>query len=543
MNQRRSGERGMSISMAVLAMTMVAMIMLYVGTQTLNSIYTARKKSDRSVGMAAGDSGIEKYRAALQIGLADETNNFVLDEAALKRLVNGQTNVTVESNERTSKPAGMADVNASIPRAARFTVVEKGTDTIGYWQLYHVIPPLYYESAGRPATDLVVYIRAWATGAAGGAITTKPRIFRVEYRPGLFSDYQSVTDAPFWAKNGGGVSTNFRVDGPIHSNGYSYLTWLNTFPDNSSGTGIYFEAPPTCSGRAKFSTSQGAQIDVPGATCRTALTKSRKTARQLSLLGVEDVFAKMSTRCSSGTNPIVQCVNGGGPYDMWLGYQSVRVQGPGVSRTFNLIGRAGGDSRTLALLVDGEVRLRGKLTMAPGVAGRLTIAARRRTATDRRPQVTLLGTSGGVVGAADPRHTSVGLVTQGDIVLSSTRGSCLTSVNMAAIAEAGSVTVSPEYVTVAPPAVDLNRVRCSNPFRLFGSFSGHGQTIPSMGWRLLDGTEYSMGYTSASFSYNPNLFLNPPPFFPIATPWGVTEVKDANDRCLAGTSAGDPRCE
>src|SRR5690242_20895657 len=28
-------------------------------------------------------------------------------------------------------------------------------------------------------------------------ITTKPRVFRVEYRPGWFSDYQSVTDAPF----------------------------------------------------------------------------------------------------------------------------------------------------------------------------------------------------------------------------------------------------------------------------------------------------------------------------------------------------------
>jgi hypothetical protein len=534
---RRHREAGMSISMAVLALTIVAMIMLYVGTQTLNSLVTARTKQDRSVGMAAGDSAIEKYRAALHQRLADESNNFILDEAALNLLVREQAGTRVVSNQTTSVAAGMRDVSARIPLTARFTVVEDGTDSTGYWQVYDVLQPRYYDNpaGGRPASDLIVYIRAWATEKGGTTITTKPRIFRVEYRPGYFSDYQSVTDAPFFVRD----NPTYTINGPVHSNGYTFVDWLARDAAGTSHTGIWFERAPACGAQAKFSTSQDAPIVVPGGSCAAARASARRSARQISLLGTEDTFAKMQSRCGAA---IMQCRTGGGTYVVRLGASSVSISSSLGNEVINLV--PGPDSDSLALLLDGDVRLSGALSVGPGRAGRVTIATRRRTTSDRRPQVYLQATSGGVVGAADPNHSSVGVITQGDVVLDTPPIGCLQRVNLAAISSAGSVTIPPELVTIAPPTIDLAAKACGR-LVLDGSFSAHGQLITSIRWPDVrtGGWTATAGYPEPTLQYNRNLFLTPPPFFPTATPWSVTKVKDANDSCLIGPSSGDPRCE
>lgn len=524
----------MSIAMAVLAITMVAMIMLYVGTQALNSMYTARKKSDRSVGMAAGDSAIEKYRVALQSGLADETNGYTLDMAAMQALVRGQGNITVKPNSQVPEMRLLSPVLSSVPRSAQLTVIERGTDTIGYWQVYHVQQPYYLQSS--PAQDLVIYLRAWATGPNGGTITTKPRIFRVEYRPGYFSDYQVVTDAPFNIRDLGNVT----VDGPIHSNGYRYLDWLALDSTNQPRTGIYFEGSPTCTSRARFSTSQNQGIVVPGGSCASARASARRDARQISLLGAEPVFRKIQDRCGVG-NGVAQCVlQGRSSYDVQLSSGGVFVDG----RPYTLR-NTGPDSASLALVFDGDVILHGALS-ANGRAGRVTIATRRTNAGDRRPSVYLRNKGGEpTVGAGDGR-SSVGVVTQGDVVMDGApMFGCLRNVNLAAISTAGSVTIDPTKVTIAPPPVNLNGSDCGQ-VRLNGSFSGHGQQVLAMRWtdaRRPGSFTPIVGYSRWTLSYSRNLFLTPPPFFPIATPWGVTKVKDADSRCLVGSGLGDPTCE
>ncbi|MCB0878812.1 MAG: hypothetical protein KDC46_07510 [Thermoleophilia bacterium] len=517
-------ESGMSISMVVLALVIVAMIMLYVGTQTLNSLYTTRKKSDRSVGMAAGDSGIEKVRLALQAGLMHETDGYTLSLQDLQKLIDGQAGATIVSNASTSDAAGMSPVRLADPNA-RYTVREAGTDTIGYWQVYAVVPPHYLGTQ----SDLTVYVRAWATAPNSAKIVTQPRIFRVEYRPSFFSDYQMVSDAPVFVKD----NPLWTIDGPLHSNGYPGQDFLTSpVPGGPTKTGIWFDKAPTCNGRGAFSTSQGAAITVPGASCSSQKSKATKNARQLSLLGAEASFRQIEQRCGLA---MVRCFDGqASSFKVKLGYESVKVNGTKIPLV-----QSGADSKSLTILLDADATVSGALSMGPATAGRLTIALRRRNASDRQPQVQLLGP--GVVGAAAPTKDTVGIVAQGDVVLP-LPPSCISAANLAVLSESGSVTVPPEFVTLAPPAVKLGGRECST-VTFTGSFSTHGTFLSSIKWPDVrtGGSTPSVGYRTVALHYNRNLFLNPPPFFPTALPWAVTNVKDADTSCLA-QSVGEPTC-
>ena len=529
----RHDERGMSMSMAIFAMTMVAFLMLYVGSQALNSMYSARKKSENSVGMAAGDSAVEKIRTALQGGLIDEANDFQLDETALNLLVQEQDKTKVIPNSKAPGYASMVPVRLPDPGRLHFTVREEGSDSVGYWQVFDVLHPRFHSAAPN---EVVFYVRAWATATTSDTITTKPRVFRVEYRPGWFSDFQSVTDAPFFIKD----NVNVTISGPIHSNGYSVVDFLAMNDAGVTQRGIWFKDAPTCTAGAKFSTSQDTGIRVPGGKgCDSYTANAKKNARQLSLLGVQSTFQRIQNRCANGYG-LVYCPTGAASYDVRLGNQSVRVNG----RRYDLRNRPG--SGSLVLLLDGDVVIHGALTMPSDRAGRVTIAARRRNATDRQPQVHLRGDISSVVGAQDPTKDTVGIINQGDIILDTPNyGSCMSRVNVAAISQSGSVTIPPEFVTLAPPAYRLDTLGCDGASVFYGSFAGHGQFIPSIKWPDIRGGGWTptVGYSRPTFAYNPNLALNPAPYFPTATPWGVTKAKDANARCLVAPNAGDPRCE
>ena len=532
---RQHGERGASIAMAILALTMVAFIMLYVGSQALNSMYTARKKSDNSVGMAAGDSAIEKVRVALHAGLASEVNDFMLTETDLKLLTSQQKEITVIKNSAAPGYSSMVPVLLKDP-ATQYTVREPGSDTIGYWQIFNVIRPHYSPAAPN---DVVYYIRAWATAVGSDNITTKPRVFRVEYRPGWFSDYQSVTDAPFIFED----NQNVTINGPIHSNGYTVVDWLTADDSGNPRTGIFFKDPPTCTPNARFSTSQNRPIVVPGGSCSKAMSAKRQDARQISLLGVEDTYARIARYCGNGKG-LVYCLNGGGPYNVTLQTNGVRVNGA----TYPLRWRD--DNGSLVLLVDGDVVLSGSLSTSDGTkVGRVTIAARRRTATERQPDIHVRGCSGCVVGSSNPARHTVAAITQGNVIFDTRNypgAGCLSQVNLASISEAGASTIPPEFVTISPPPFALNTLDCGASMKFQGSFSSHGQFIPSIKWPDIRNKGKwlgPVGYSKPTFTYSTNLYTNPAPFFPLATPWGVTKAKDADDRCLVTSKAGDPTCE
>jgi hypothetical protein len=427
-------QAGSAVATAVLLLFIISILMAIVGTGALSSLVSSRTKNDHSVGLASADSGIEKIRSALQAHQLDESNDWRPNAAMLTAMTINDPTAKVLPNSATSDAAGMRPVR--LPAAYRFTVREEYDTTWGFWQLYDVLEPRFQS----PGSLVTYYLRAWATSKGSTTnITTKPRVFRVTYRPLWFSDYQMVTDAPFVVVNNNKVT----VTAPIHSNGYSVQSFLE-MDAKGYHTGIYTDTKFNCAGNAKFTTSQDAIIDLgssPG-TCK----KGRTNSRQISLLGAEDSFRIINSRC--GTTNTIKCVNGQSLYNVTLGAGSLSVTGGGVVPYANKA-----DSQTLTLLLDGPVRVRGTATGTGGKVARVTIASRRRTVTDPNPDVTLDGAGGGKVGARNAGDT-VGVLTQGDIILGIGPGySCLKTVNLAGISEAGSVSIPKQWVTIAPPAV------------------------------------------------------------------------------------------
>jgi hypothetical protein len=252
------------------------------------------------------------------------------------------------------------------------------------------------------------------------------------------------------------------------------------------------------------------------------------------------VYRAIDDRCG---RPGVLCPSGSSSYDVSLGRDAVVVNGHSYALYSNPAITP--DSETLTVLLDGDVNLTGALyTSNPARVARVTIATRRRASSDRQPQVYVYGSGSGIVGARDAAKDVVGIVTQGDVVLAPAPN-CFRQLNVAAIAQSGSITVPPEFVTLAPPSVNLNGRACGGTTSFFGSFSGHGQFVASIRWPDVrtGNLTPAVGYTAPYLRYNRNLFLVPPPYFPTALPWAVSKVKDADKRCLVAPNAGDPSCE
>ena len=537
--------------MTVLGLTIVAMIMLIIGSQTMGSLFSSRQKQEKSTGMAAADSGIEMIRLALQSGLADETDGFALTREDLETLIANDPESTAEVIANSSAwaltPALVTDPDQ------QFTVREAARDSYRYWQVFNVIPPRY--APGR-SSNVVYFVRAWAMAKDEATMTTSPKVFRVEFRPGLFSDYQFVSDAPFWVYN----NTSYVINGPIHSNGYdpdaAFVSYSPDDPlDPIQGHGIYVDAPRNCTGRARFSTSQGKPITVKGSdsTCIEAAADGQTNARQVSLLGVNKVLERIRERCGAIGVYCDPYKNSPQPLtDIRLAGDQVQVDGATVAASRWQV--TPGDSRALTILVAGDVRIRGSIdSSGSGEVLRVTIANMRHESLDRSPNV-LLAADGGnkVVGVANgtgsgnnDMRDSVGVITEGNIILpmpATGQGDCLRTVRMAAIASTGGVTIPPEWVLKdAPPVSTLDGWECNADLALEGSFATHGQFVASMGWGTSTGKK-DVGYPSVGMVYEQRLYSVPPPFYPTTLPWGITKVGDADSRCLVASERANPFC-
>lgn len=532
-------ESGSTLSMTMLAITIVAMIMLFVGAQTMSSIFTTKQKQERSTGMAAADSGIEKLRVALQSHLADEQDGYHLDLNDLNRLRDGQTGTEVIPNN----DAGWGMSPVLVPRQYQYTVVERTATSIGYWQVYNVIEPHYMQ--GR-SSDLVIFIRAWATDASSTnpRLTVRPKIFRAEFRPSYFSDYQFVSDAPFWVLD----NSNYRISGPIHSNGYEAdSTFAVTEQDNAPQFkhSIFFSRSPTCEPGAQFSSSRNKAMTVPGRSCRTALRRAQSDAREINMLGVVQTFEQLGARCGPPSGGVL-CVRNAATTRLRLLGNAVEINGVTYPAS---TWRQGPDSSSLSILTTGDLEVTGSLdSTGTDRVYRLTIANRRAGNVDRAPSIELHAGSTRRVGAVDPSRDSVGIITEGDIVLrmrdrNGPQSDCLQQINVAAISASGSITLPPEWVTRFAPPTRLDNRDCSRPLRLRGSFASHGQFASSLSWKSEQGDVLGpVGYTQIVMEYNKRFYDNPPPYYPTTLPWAMTTVREADARCLTTTTYMDPAC-
>lgn len=560
-------ERGSTLSLSVLALTIIAMLVLFIGTQTMSAIFSGKKTRDNSVGMAAADSAIEKYRVALEAHLADEYDGWTLDQADLERLVNDkgagiQAGEVIHSPPSWELARGLTPTPAPNPHP--FTVRERMGPSSGYsfWQIYKIVPP--GRRAGKES-NLTVYFRAWATGSDPNAPSpSSPRLFRAEYRPGYFSDYQAVTNETFLVES----NPYYKIDGPIHSNGYSNKAGFT----GTEAVGIKFDSmsTPTCTAMAEFSTARNAKIvgtGPPGASCGKNNVLHNRRARELDLLAAEKSFLWLKNE-ECGTEFVIcrDRSSASTPYKIHLSKNGVYINGE-----FKKLQPTDLDSLSLTVMLDDQVQLSGVLSDTdPNRVSRVTIATRRKDTLSALPRVFLRKSSGPYatqVGALNPNEDVVSVIAQGDIVLPlktdlvpMNSNGCLSRVNLAVISESGALTIPPQYATEASPSVkfDGGELTCAGKLTLHGSFSSNGSLLASKAWALpptspgcpvsvgdvaYAGVTCPIGYPLVTLRYNPVFYRNTPPAFPTSTPWATVKAKETNRTCLDDlTASGAPKC-
>lgn len=530
-------EQGSAIALAMLILFMISAIILFISTSTMGSLFQAKRKTERTTGMAAADSGIETIRVALNAHLMDESDGYSLNEADLNKLVTDRGGVVL-ANANSSDKWGMT--KALVPEEDSFTVREVADRGYSFWQVYQVHEPRY--NSAEP-NNLIVYIRAWATQKreiddGGTNMATSPRIFRVEYRPGYFSDYQMITDGPFFSQ---GSNDKWTINGPTHTNGFEGDEWIT-----EGKRGYDMQGPTSCSGRARLTASQDAPIARIG-KCNDFRGSSK--ARQISMLNVERTLLYMRERC--GVPHGVRCFVSNNPfkksYNVEVSNQGVRVDGQMVPLEQNARCKLPnttdcGDELMAAILVDADINLSGSVKKRNDKkAVRITVATMRKDTYNAASRV-WIEPARGLVGAENPDVDTVGVISQGDIILGIRPFQCGSEINIAGIAQSGSITMPRELVTVAQPNVPMIASYVCPNLSITGAFAAHGSLITNMSWNQLPMIT-NAGYQRSNFTYAKGLYDNPPPFSTLSYPWAMTKVKDADKRCFEGEEVSRPRCE
>jgi hypothetical protein len=495
----------MAMTSAVLVMSILGVLAIAIVTSAMGSLGVSKSRNSRVIGLPPADSAISAYQHALREDYANRENGYTIDATDMSQIVQPGDVVLTRSQVQAQFGKALADTKldpAMVPPSKVGTMRETiGPNSYGYWQLYKVDAPDPASSATE--TSLNAYVRAWVSTGTG-KFTTEPRLLRVEFRPGLFADYQLVTDAPITYMSGA------RLDGPIHSNGlYDGIT------DASSGISIWAAGAITCSADTVLTTAKGTIYAPCG-------KQQPNTGMNVDIMAVEDSFERMEAAARPargaamakvwGAKPV-----GSAPWRVVLSGSTVTVDGSPVAV-----------SSGTGLLFGSDVELSGAASVA------LSIAARN----DRRggaANIRLVGNTGSPDGAKN--GAALAVMAQGDIVIGDPTNQCgVTSISGAFIAETGGVTVDPRWTTDlyqdSPPT-------CTKEIVIRASIASHH--MPVFRWEWND-TPYYSGYTKRRYEWDRELAEQPPPFVPLTRRWEVVDWTDANVDCLSGTRTTDRDC-
>lgn len=518
---------------AVVITVIGAFVVGMLATDALQGVRTSQSGADRAAALPIADSAITKYLFELQSDMVTEGTDYVLNQEAMDSIASSTPNSTVIPNATLPGDATLRTVQGSVANyGGAFTMREKSVSSqagqpqmYGYWQLYHVIRPDDYAVAGAKATDdhsLIAYFRSW-TGDASNANVTKPRIVRAQFRPGFFSDYQLITDAPI--QYGAGAS----VSGPVHTNGYqigSTALQAGIAVDVAAGGSL------TCQGGASITAAKGSIGSSVPNSCITAPSGRNPTGKVIDFLQAEESFTSiMRDGDSSGPRRTFVFPYDGTPSTVTLAGSAVQVDGRAVA---NINGR-----RPLALLFQGDVAVQGT------ISGRLTIAAQSfnepgyPTPPAGAADIYLLNDtgiptsgSGTNVQPTNRGKDALGLIAEGNVYVptKNSNGTCASMLSAAIIAVSGRVSLPVNETT----QIEQTGFRpCQNLLTVYGSMASHMAPILQWKWGAGGG---STGYTQRTYSYNPFLKESPPPYFPRSSVWRVAGWKDANYDCLTNAS-------
>lgn len=427
----------------------------------------------------------------------------------------------VVPNSRLGSGLGVIDAQR-VPPDRRVTVQQQlDSGRTGYWQVLSArLPDWGLTSGGR----VTIYLRTWTMG---GGRATKPMVYRLDFRPTWFGDYQMLFDGPV------AIGRTTQLNGRVHSNGYRASFYNQYDPQYDAGLAIRLEAGARCVGNARLSVSNRG-IGGPGiGGCPAANRIAARTPR-VNILRAQDMATRLRAVCAlpPSRRPSVQiaCLPAAPTTTVRLAGNIVFAGG----RTLNaaVAGNAPGRNQGAIVVASGDVQLSGTL----GANARATVVAASppgssRFGTGSAPTIWVRGTQVG--SAAGARRSAFGAVAEGDIIFDE-RLACPLYARGAFIAVSGLPSMHPTWRSPFPTA---GGVPCRGNLTIEGSIVAHYP--PAM----MQPTNNSGYAGTRTYRYLGSLYDNPPPMFPTADDWALTAMSPANLDCFRnGTLASTQEC-
>ena len=502
LTRRRTGEDGVALVLALSLMVLVALLTVAIFMGAQSSVEGTRNRTaGNATELLARDAGTALVSAfnALRAG---EQNRHAVDETLLdqhaRRLGSGARAVR---NSSLPWPELRVVDGARVPRAGQVTMQRDiGGGLVGYWQVYSVKAPSYGVTRGG---RVLVYVRAWV---ASGTSAQRPVIYRLEFRPTWFADYQLLFDGPAV------FGSDAVISGRVHSNGFE-ASYYDQYDGMS--TQISMDRGASCTGSAVISTARG-RISGCG-------RHNENTGREYNLLRARTAIETLRNWCTRpALRPTIEmsCPSTT-TTSVRLRGTDVWVNGARVSARFE--GDLPGNDQGAVVIAPGNVDLSGTLSSG---ARALVIAAAPSNSSDYgrygAPSIYIRGS----VGAGTSRSSTFGAIAEGDIVLleSAIRGSA--TMRGAFLTLSGLMSHDQQYRLRVPVAGGTMGGRV----RIEGSIVGHFPPI-------MYSPHNNAGFSERLYTWNDSLFDNPPPMYPTAADWEVTGFNVANLDCFTPTGA------
>ncbi len=499
----REEERGVALLAAVAVLLLATFVTVAIMVSARSSADLSKERIENTTAEQLARDAAAALGTAYSTLASGEFDGFIPSRAVLANHAS-KVGGTVAANDGAHK------VDARVPARGRFTVRQAlpGNRT-GHWQVYSARLP---DWGNTPSGRVQVFVRVWTTNRAGTA--TQPAIYRLEFRPTWFADYQMLFDGP------ARIGPDATIAGRVHSNGYatSYYSLLR-----SQSAQIRFLPGAGCQGSARVSTAKGS-ISAPS-SCKTRTN----TGMRYNFLRARDAVARLRPLCTTpALRPSVNfaCVNGTGTTSIRLSGQTVYVNGRAYSARVE--GDRPGHKQGMIAIVNGTVTVSGTL----GTRARATIFAASQSGSASygiygAPSAWV--TTNGTVGASNNPTSSFGLVVEGDVVLDERRARNVT-LRGAIVTMSGMLSSNPIWRTPVATAGG----QYGNSARVVGSIAGHFP--PAM-----INTGNRSGYATRNYSWLRSLYDNPPPLYPTAADWELTRIEPADLDCFQKTAGGSLR--
>lgn len=508
----RRGEDGVAILMSIALLVLAAFVIvgIFVASRASNDL--SRERLDSSAGTQLARDASAALGAAYSAMESGEFDGFAPAESVYRGHATrvGGFHVRNGGLPAPARAAQLHQVDPRVPASSQFAVAQPlGDARFGWWQVYSVKLP---DWGVTPGGRVVTYIRTWTSAGRDGAVSL-PSMYRVDFRPRYFADYQMLFDGPTI------VGSGAVIEGPVHTNGQESSFMDQYRPQVAAGQMLTFEAGSSCRSTARISLAAGNAVGVAGCT-----SLARRTTERYNLLRARDAAAGLRRACARPSPSIdLLCLDTTADVNVRLAGSRVMVSG-GRTLDARVSGNRPGDNQGAVLVASGRVNVVGSL------AGD---RARALVVTAAQPGSSTYGTggapsawiqSGGNVGAPDRRPTSTfGLVAEGDVVFDETRA-CGLSFRGAILAMSGLPRANPTWTQYA--AVTGSQP-CGIPLLVQGSISSH---YPPLLWEELN----QAGYRNRTYRWLPALYDNPPPMYPTAGDWEAVSLEPANLDCFRG---------